>query len=99
MIFNPSFFSLFKSHHQVGHIKTNRKSVYLFFCPSCGAQTKVYPGGLVKDGLDGGDASAGTSRSPQTKQRQGRGEKPKKSGQSSGGNSGFLKDDYSKFEL
>ncbi|RMY47154.1 hypothetical protein D0865_08842 [Hortaea werneckii] len=85
---------------QVGHIKTNRKSVYLFFCPSCGAQSKVYPGGVVKDGLDDGDIGAGTSRSPQTKRRKGRGEKPKKNGQgSSGGNGGFLEDDYSRFDL
>lgn len=55
---------------------------------------------MVKDGLDDGDNGAGTSRSPQKKGRKGRGEKPKKKGQSSsGGNSGFLEDDYSRFDL
>lgn len=53
---------------------------------------------MVKDGLDDGDDGAGTSRSPQTKRKKGRGEKPK-NGQSSGGNSGFLEDDYSRFDL
>ncbi|KAK5132763.1 hypothetical protein LTR08_008648 [Meristemomyces frigidus] len=33
---------------QVGHIKTNRKSVYTFICPGCGAAEKIWPGGVLK---------------------------------------------------
>jgi len=47
---------------QVGHIKTNRKSVYTFICTSCGDAVKVHPGGVVKrndDGELGGDGKYG----------------------------------------
>lgn len=50
---------------QVGHIKTNRKSVYTFICPCCGTDEKTYPGGIVKSEDHGdGNGGAGSAGSP-----------------------------------
>lgn len=70
---------------QVGHIKTNRKSVYTFLCPSCGTEEQIGPGGVVKreePGTGGHGASpAGTPRKGNAAARS------------------FVQDSYSRFEL
>jgi len=44
---------------QVGHIKTNRKSVYTFRCPICSTAVKVHPGGIVLPENDNDDQERG----------------------------------------
>lgn len=79
---------------QVGHIKTNRKSVYLFICSACGTQVSVQPGGVVNpdDGSTHADASG--SLAEKKKGKNGRAKKKAKEELT-----GFLADSYSKFVL
>ena len=70
---------------QVGHIKTNRKSVYTFFCPGCGSAEKIWPGGVVKrDDFGDGKGSVSSAGSPR---------------KGNAATRSFLQDSFSKFEL
>ena len=70
---------------QVGHIKTNRKSVYTSICPGCGVAEKIWPGGIVKSGDSGdGNVSASSAESPH---------------KGNAATRSFLQDSFSKFEL
>ena len=68
---------------QVGHIKTNRKSVYTSLCPGCGAAERIWPGGIVKQ-LGNGNGSASSVGSPQ---------------KGNAATRSFFQDSFSKFEL
>jgi len=48
---------------QVGHIKTNRKSVYTFRCAICNTAVRVHPGGIVREDQEHGQGYAASPAS------------------------------------